>query len=194
MNICSLNKNNLALYEFLSSLNHDFYVLVLSEVWSRNITLYNNLIPGYNFYYDLPLSSDVGGIGIYVRSSLLHCVVSAYHMVGSTDCPVENLWVEVTKNSNKYIIGGIYRHPGHKISIFTEKLDNTLTRILNCKIPCFIAGDINIDLKKSQYHEDTKKYLDTLITNNFTPVVVMPTRIIDKSATIIDHIYYSDGS
>ena len=63
-------------------------------------------------------------------------------------CIRDSLWIEVTKNSNKYIIGGIYRHPGHKIGIFTEKLDNTLTRVLNCKIPCFIAGDINIDLKK----------------------------------------------
>ena len=30
--------------------------------------------------------------------------------------------------------------------------------------------------------------------NNFTPVVVMPTRITDRSATLIDHIYYSDCS
>ena len=28
--------------------------------------------------------------------------------------------------------------------------------------------------------------------NNFTPVVVMPTRITDRSATLIDHICYSD--
>ena len=90
----------------------------------------------------------------------------------------------VTNTSSKYIIGGIYRHSGHKISIFTENLANILTHIMNCKIPCFTAGDINIDLKKSQYHQDTKKYLNTLITNNFTPVVVMPTRITDKSATI----------
>jgi len=32
-----------------------------------------------------------------------------------------------------------------------------------------------------------------LIVNNFTPVIAMPTRITDKSATLIDHIYYSDG-
>jgi len=138
--------------------------------------------------------SDVGGVGIYVRSSLLHCIVSSYKIDSSTECPVENLWIEVTKNSSKYTIGVIYRHPGHKISNFAEKLDNTLTQISNCKIPRFIAGDSNIDLKKSQYHQDTKEYLDTLIVNNLTPLVVMPTRITDRSATLIDHIYYSDCS
>ena len=194
MNIHSLNKNNEGLCQFLNTLNHDFDVLVLSEIWSCNIALYNKLLPGYDFYYDLPLVSDVGGVGIYVRSNILHCIVSSYKIVSSIECPLENLWIDVTKNSNRYIIGGIYRHPGHKISNFTEKLDNILTQISNCKIPCFIAGDINIDLKKSQYHQDTKRYLDTLIVNNFTPVVVMPTRITDKSATLIDHIYYSDCS
>ena len=192
MNIRSLNKNNEELSQFLNTLNHNFDVLVLSEVWSHNIALYNNLLPGYNFYCDLPLSSDVGGVGIYVKSSLLHCIVSSYNIVTSIDCPVENLWLEVTKNSSKYIIGGVYRHPGYKISKFIEQMDNTLTQISNCKTPCFIAGDINIDLKKYQYHQDTKVYLDTLIMNNFTPVVVMPTRITDRSATLIDHICYSD--
>jgi len=48
-----------------------------------------------------------------------------------------------------------------------------------------------IDLKNIS---TTRVYLDTLIMNNFTPVVVMPTRITDRSATLIDHINfcYSD--
>ena len=190
MNIRSLNKNNEELFQFLNTLNYNFDVLVLSEVWTHNIALYNNLLPGYNFYCDLPLSSDVGGVGIYVKSSLLHCIVSSYNIVTSVDCPVENLWLEVTKNSSKYIIGGVYRHPGYKISKFIEQMDNILTQTNNCKTPCFIAGDINIDLKKYQYHQDTKVYLDTLIMNNFTPAVVMPTTITDRSVTLIDHICY----
>ena len=74
-----------------------------------------------------------------------------------------------------------------------SKMECILTQILSCKLPCLIAGDINIDLKKFQCHQDTKAYFDSLVVNNFTPVIVMPTRITDKSATLIDHIYYSDG-
>ena len=194
MNIRSLNKNNEEFCQFLNSLNCEFDVIVLSEVWSYNITMFSNLLPGYDFYYDLPLSSDVGGVGMYINTNLTHCVANKYQIVNSADCPIENLWIEITKGTKKYIVGGIYRHPGYKVDSFLTKFECTLTQILNCKLPCLIAGDFNIDLKKFQYHQDTKEYFDSLVVNNFFPVIVMPTRITDTSATLIDHIYYSDGT
>jgi len=194
MNIRSLNKNNEEFCQFLNSLNCEFDVIVLSEVWSYNITMFSNLLPGYDFYYDLPLSSDVGGVGMYINTNLTHCVANKYQIVNSADCPIENLWIEITKGTKKYIVGGIYRHPGYKVDSFLTKFECTLTQILNCKLPCLIAGDFNIDLKKFQYHQDTKEYFDSLVVNNFSPVIVMPTRITDTSATLIDHIYYSDGT
>ena len=192
MNIHSLNKNNEELCQFLSTINHEFDLLVLSEIWSYNIIHFQNLIPGYNFYYDLPDSSNVGGVGIYVRNTLQHTVIDRYKIFNTDQCRVENLWMEVTKDCSKYIIGGLYRHPGFKVSDFTQKFECVLTQISNHKLPCIIAGDINIDLKKFHSHSDTKTYLDSLIVNNFVPVVVMPTRISDRSATLIDHIYYCD--
>jgi len=75
MNIHSLNKNGDELCQFLSTINHNFNILVLSKIWLYNITMYRNVIPGYTFYYDLPLESYVGGIGIYIKSSLSHCIV-----------------------------------------------------------------------------------------------------------------------
>jgi hypothetical protein len=32
-----------------------------------------------------------------------------------------------------------------------------------------------------------------LLTNNFMPLLVMPTRITSNSATLIDHVYYYEG-
>ena len=100
----------------------------------------------------------------------------------------------MTKGQSRYIVGGIYHHPGYKINTFTEKLNEVLIQIFNHKVPCFIAGDINIDLKRFLTHQDTKSYLDNLVLNNFMPVVLMPSRISDNSATLTDHIYYSGGS
>jgi len=62
LNIRSLNKNNMALYHLLDLINFHFDVIVLSEVWSYNIDLYCNLLAGYSFHYDLPLSGSVGGV------------------------------------------------------------------------------------------------------------------------------------
>jgi len=74
-----------------------------------------------------------------VQASLQCCAV----IVRSS---IENLWIKVTKGCNKYIIGAIYRHPGYKINTFTEKMDALLTQITKRRLPCIIAGDVNIDL------------------------------------------------
>ena len=99
MNIRSLNKNNEEFCQFLNSLNCEFDLLVLSEVWSYNITMFINFLPGYDFYYDLPLSGCVGGIGININKNLTHCVASKYQIINSIDCPIENLWIEITKGT-----------------------------------------------------------------------------------------------
>jgi len=57
----------------------------------------------------------------------------------------------------KFIIGGIYRHPSSNINKFTEKMDNTLAPTSKQKLPCSIAGDINIDLKKTFTYIWTQK-------------------------------------
>jgi len=100
--------------------------------------------------------------------------------------------IEILKGTKKYVVGGIYRHPGYKIDSFMSKFECILSQVMSCKLPCLIARDLNTDLKKFQCHQDTKAYFDSLIVNNFAPVTVMPTRITDKSSTLTNHIYYSD--
>ena len=47
---------------------------------------------------------------------------------------------------------------------------------------------------KYMAHPQTTEYVNRLLVNNFVPTIVMPTRINDKSATLIDHMYYFEGS
>ena len=56
---------------------------------------------------------------------------------------------------------------------------------------CILAGDLNIDLLKYDSHPETKQYIDLIFANNFLPISFTPTRITDRSSTLIDHIYYS---
>jgi len=78
MNIQSLNKNCDKLQELISTIDYDFDVIALFEIWSYSISLFTNLFPGYCFYYDLPCNSNVGSIGMYVRSTLSHCILDAF--------------------------------------------------------------------------------------------------------------------
>jgi len=121
-------------------------------------------------------------------------MLNDYKIISGDQYKIENLWLEVTKNTKTYIIGGIYRHPGQDIKYLEENLDSICSKIHQRRLPCIIVGDINIDLLKYSDHASTRSYIDNLISNSFIPAIIMPTRITDRSATLIDHIYYSTGS
>ena len=64
-------------------------------------------------------------------------------------------------------------------------MDTVLGKLANQKYPCIIAGDINIDLVKCNDNCDTAEYVDTLLTNNFMPAIILPTRITSRTASLI---------
>ena len=49
-------------------------------------------------------------------------------------------------------------------------------------------GDYNINLLKLDAHQPTKRFLDTLLTYGFFPLINKPTRITSQSVTLIDNI------
>ena len=76
------------------------------------------------------------------------------------------------------------------INSFNEKYFNdTVTMITEEKKICYIAGDFNIDLLKSDTNCHTKDFFDTLISNLFVPHITLPTRITNRSQTLIDNIF-----
>ena len=192
LNIRSLNKNYHELYSFLHSLNVEFDVLVLSEIWSTNLEFFSNLFPGYSFYYDSPRTSSVGGVGVLVKHDYSCTILDNLKITNCNE--IENIWIEISKHDCKYIIGAIYRHPNHNIREFGALLENSLSSISRRNVPCIISGDFNIDLSKYDSHTATTDYVDMLLVNNFLPVITMPSRITDSTSTIIDHIYYFEGN
>jgi len=55
-------------------------------------------------------------------------------------------------------------------------------------------GDINIGLLKYDIHCPTSDYVNDLLTKAFLPTILMPTRITNTTATLIDHVYYFEGT
>jgi hypothetical protein len=90
-------------------------------------------------------------------------------------------------------MGSIYRHPNQSVDSFRESLDDILVKIATQGLPCIIAGDINIDLTKCAVDVKTAEYVDMLLTNNFIPLPVMPTRITSQTASLIDHMCFFEG-
>ncbi len=178
LNIRSLNCHYRELCQFLELLVIKFDVIVLSEIWSTNIDFYCNILPGYSFHYHLPCDSHIGGIGMFISNSIDYQELTGYQVHNLSSNRIDDLWFEMNKNNKKYIIGGIYRHPNQQIAEFKQHMDAVLDTLANQKYPCIIAGDINIDLVKCNDNRDTAEYVDTLLTNNFMPAIILPTRIV----------------
>lgn len=56
---------------------------------------------------------------------------------------------------------------------------------------CTMQGDFNLDLLKSESHQETKNFLNALNSLFFQPQILQPTRITDHSATLIDNIFFN---
>jgi len=191
VNIRSLNANYSKLLQLLVNLNVQFDVIVLSEIWSTNIQFLDNIIPNYNFFYDIPDYSKVGGVGIFVNNKYTAFVREDLKIENSI-YKIENIFLEVKIQRNTFIVGGIYRHPNNNVAVFRDDLECLLQKINKInKVESLITGDVNIDLLRYESHLDTKKYIETLFAHNFLPYSFIPTRITDRSSTIIDHFYFS---
>ena len=85
------------------------------------------------------------------------------------------------------LIGVIYRaHTA--IDNFVHQVDPILQTISKEKKECYIMGDYNIDLFKDDSDRPTHNYLDLIYSHCLIPSILFPTRITEKSATIIDNI------
>jgi len=56
----------------------------------------------------------------------VHHLLPSYKLPCSYTLGMEGIWVEVVKNTTKYIIGGIYHHPDKKITDFKDFFEAVL--------------------------------------------------------------------
>ena len=54
------------------------------------------------------------------------------------------------------------------------------------------TGDYNINLLKIKTKKHFNDYFDELVTNGFFPKITLPTRIGDRSSSLIDNIFTND--
>ncbi len=109
----------------------------------------------------------------------------------------ESIFIKLKTSRNKFqIIGNIYRpntNPHANIKVFNETLSLLLNKIRsdpefkNCE-GLTLIGDFNINLLQYLSHSETSNYLEILLSNELLPLITLPTRITQRSATLIDHI------
>ena len=145
-------------------------------------------------------SNAGGGVGLWVDENLEYEPISINNIDTFQANFFESQFIKVKTSRNKFIIvGNVYRPPQTDLSRFNELLESILTNlsndpVLNKAEDIQILSDSNIDLLQYKKHNHTNTYVDTLLSNGLLPLITLPTRITQNSATIIDHISTSHKS
>ena len=108
LNIRSLNSKITAFCTMLKLLLVDFDVIVLSEIWTYNVSFYKNILADYYLFYDLPSSSSIGGVGLFVKKNLNPKIRNDLKLSTQDMIKCEYLFLELSKDKNKMIVGGVY--------------------------------------------------------------------------------------
>ena len=82
------------------------------------------------------------------------------------------------------VVGVIYRHPGHKYDVFSEKFCSLLDSLNKSKNDYYICGDININLMKYNLTENVTNYMTAISSMGCNIMIDKPTRITRSTAVI----------
>ena len=166
-------------------------MLALSETWLNDDIVSAYSVSHYNAVHSCRQNKRGGGVSIFVDSSFHF--IERQELSNSFDkIEVESLFIEIPTFSGfggkNVIIGCIYRPPDTDVSIFNDVLSSTVELISNKGKVCVLLGDFNIDILKSESNL-SNEFLNIFYASYFHPLIYKPTRITNKSATLIDNIF-----
>ena len=191
INIASLGLHKEEMVAAISLVDVEFDIIAISEtkIIKNKEPIYDITLPGYKEYLT-PTESSKGGVLIYVKDNInvkrRTDLESKMYEAGN----LETVFLEIMNDKKKNeIFGCIYRHPTMSVKSFNEYFNHVIAKITDEKKICYLAGDFNIDLLKSESVNDTKDFFDTLTSNLFVPHITLPSRITNRSQTLIDNIF-----
>ena len=186
LNARSLNKNIIELKAILDGA--DFDAVSISETWLRSRTPKDRfMIPGYKIFRTDRRNKRGGGVCLYVREEYDCKRIKIRNIPASP----EMLWVEVTVNHKKIAIGTFYKAPNIPCKTFYDAYDS-LTYIFSKYEDPILAGDFNVNMLNTE-SADFKKLSDSIIEPfDLKQIIDKPTRITDKSRTLIDLLLVKD--
>ena len=144
-------------------------------------------IPTHNLVTRNRKTKSGGGVGIYISKNINFKEredLTVFH-----EDRFQSICVELQLDQNKKVLVGImYRPLNNKVNEFDDLLENVLMKINRENKKCHLLGDFNIDAIKLGNNTVTDKFINQLPSSSFYPLITKPTRITERSATLIDNI------
>lgn len=190
INIRSLKKNLEKIEELLINLDTlpDIIALTETKINKKAQTYFPNQLFDYQLIH-ADSDTNSGGVAFFLKNSITFVTRNDLQF----ECEhCENLWIEVTNQRKKIIIGVIYRHPKYNFNTFKHNLLETIEKMNNEKATFYLSGDFNIDYLKYNSCPRITSYINDIYSYGCQLLTYKPTRITCNSATCIDHFYTND--
>lgn len=165
-------------------------ILAVSETYVKKNTPKNRYkIDGYKFFGVNRENKNNGGVGIFVSDNYKAKKIEINYK-GSQP---ELIFVEIEVNNTKIIVATIYKSPCIRYGVYSDIIEYLAYFSTKYEHAIFM-GDLNIDCL--QTNSPSFKYLNNNILTplSLTQIIKDPTRITERSATLIDLILVNSPS
>ena len=178
---------NLLLSENVGNIRPD--LVLLCETWLNPNNLAKLDIPNNRLFGNVR-SNKLGRVtGILVHKTLRSRIRKDLEIDTKT---FEHTVIEIkTENSNLLVVSG-YRPPNSNTKEFLSEYKQAIKVWQKLKHHKLIVGlDHNLDFLKSEKHPNTQSFLEFNLDSDLMPTITRPTRVTQKSATLIDNVFIS---
>ena len=189
LNIRGLMSKQDSLKHLLSEFNTLPDVVLLCETWLKKDTVSKASMLCYKCYHKHRIDKLGGGVSILVKQKLRSREQS--DLVVPANLFEYNV-VELKTNTRNMLVVSGYRPPNSNPRKFMQEYKSVLTKLKGLKNHDLIVGmDHNFDLLKSATNNTTSMFLNLNVDRDLTPCITKPTRVTNKTATLIDNILIS---
>ena len=193
-NLRSAPKNLCHVEDYLDCLNFSFPFVAASETWlnDSNVDLYE--LRGYQQENNYRKNRRGGGVSIFIKEGIEYKLRPDLDIYNDD---IETIFIEIegkcVNSSKSQIVGCIYRPPNRDIAVFRRYMKDIRHNLRHYRKRCMLLGDFNINLLRTDSHSETSDFVDDMYSDLFMPAITKPTRITDKSATLIDNIFSNNA-
>ena len=162
-------------------------VVAISETKLNASSVSNINFDNCKFFHNDSVTC-AGGVGLYVRETLKFRLRDDL-LLHLQNC--EDFWLEIESNETNFILAVINRHSKQKLSLFNDKLCETLSFLENNKVNYIVGlcGDTNINLLAKNYPK-IKNYVNDLKSIGSKLLIDISTRFfINCRSSLLYHIY-----
>ena len=157
-------------------------VICLTETWlsdDSTLSLFEILE-----YHSLILHAGFNrnsGAGIYVHKSLRYQVVEFHESLPAVSVKCTNA------SKNCFTVKSVYNSPSCDKLTLIRKMSTWTSVLANSNHPCYIVGDININLLET--NTTSNIYIESRLLSGFTQHIAKPTRVTPVSKSLLDHVF-----